>query len=114
MSQLIRTLIVDDSAFVRKVVRETLSRSPFIDVVGTARDGQEALEMVEQLRPDVVTCDLQMPRLDGVMFVREQMARKPLPILILSASPQDAEGTLEAIHAGAIDFVQKPSALANN
>lgn len=114
MSQLIRTLIVDDSAFVRKVVREMLSRSPFIDVVGVARDGQEALEMVEQLKPDVVTCDLEMPRLDGVMFVREQMSRQPVPILILTASPEDAERTLEAIEAGAIDFMQKPSALANH
>ena len=114
MSQLIRALIVDDSAFVRKVVREMLSRSPFIDVVGTARDGEEALEMVEQLRPDVVTCDLQMPRLDGVMFVREQMSRRPLPILILSAFPEDGERTLEAIEAGAIDFMQKPTALANH
>jgi two-component system, chemotaxis family, protein-glutamate methylesterase/glutaminase len=114
VSQLIRTLIVDDSAFVRKVVREMLSRSPFIDVVGTARDGDEALEMVEQLKPDVVTCDLQMPRLDGVMFVREQMSRRPLPILILTASAEDGERALEAINAGAIDFMQKPTALANH
>ena len=114
MSQLIRTLVVDDSAFVRKVVREMLSRSPYIDVVGVARDGDEALEMVEQLRPDVVTCDLQMPGLDGVRFVREQMSRRPLPILILTASPEDGERTLEAINAGAIDFMRKPTALANN
>ena len=113
MSQIIRTLIVDDSAFVRKVVREMLSRSPYIDVVGTARDGDEALEMVEQLRPDVVTCDLEMPRRDGVMFVREQMSRRPLPILILTASAADGERTLEAMDAGAVDFMQKPSALAN-
>jgi two-component system chemotaxis response regulator CheB len=113
MSQLIRTLIVDDSAFVRKVVREMLSRSPFIDVVGTARDGDEALEMVDQLRPDVLTCDLEMPRRDGVMFVREQMSRRPLPILILTASAQDGERALEAMEAGATDFMQKPTALAN-
>jgi two-component system, chemotaxis family, protein-glutamate methylesterase/glutaminase len=114
VNNLIRTLIVDDSAFVRKVVREMLSRSPFIDVVGAARDGEEALEMVEQLRPDVVTCDLQMPRVDGVTFVREQMSRRPLPILILTASAEDAAGTLEAMQAGAVDFVRKPSALAND
>ena len=113
MSQLIRTLVVDDSAFVRKVVREMLSRSPYIDVVGTARDGEEALELVEQLRPDVVTCDLQMPRLDGVRFVREQMSRRPLPILLLSASAEDAEQTLQAMEAGAVDFVRKPTALAS-
>ena len=113
MSQLIRTLVVDDSAFVRKVVREMLSRSPFIEVVGVARDGEEALEMVDELKPDVVTCDLQMPRIDGVRFVREQMSRRPLPILILTASAVDAEATLEAIEAGAVNFVQKPTALAN-
>lgn len=111
-ARIIRTMIVDDSAFVRKVVREMLSRSPFIEVVGTARDGEEALRMVEGLKPDVVTCDLMMPRVDGVAFVRAQMARAPLPILILSASPQDAEQVMGALDAGAVDFVRKPTALA--
>jgi two-component system chemotaxis response regulator CheB len=109
----IRTLIVDDSAFVRKVVRDMLITSPDIDVVGMARNGEDALEMVEQLKPDVVTCDLVMPELDGVGFVRKQMTRRALPILILTASPQDAERVLEALQAGAVDFVQKPTALAN-
>jgi two-component system chemotaxis response regulator CheB len=111
---LIKTLIVDDSAFVRKTVREILSRVPQIDVVGMARNGEDALEMVDELKPDVVTCDLTMPELDGVGFVRKQMARKPVPILILTASPQDAELVLEALDAGAVDFVQKPTALAND
>jgi two-component system chemotaxis response regulator CheB len=110
----IRTLIVDDSAFVRKVVREMLSSSPEIEVVGQARNGEEALRMVEELKPDVVTCDLLMPELDGVGFVRRQMARQPVPILVLSASAQDAEQVLEALDAGAVDFVQKPTALANH
>jgi len=114
MTPLIRTLIVDDSAFVRNVVREILSRSPLIEVVGLARDGQEALEMVEELQPDVVTCDLIMPRMDGVQFVRRQMERRPLPILILTASPMDGQGVLDAIEAGAVDLVRKPSALANH
>ena len=113
MSEIIRTLIVDDSAFVRKIVRQMLSRSPYIEVVGAARDGNEALEMTEALEPDVITCDLTMPHRDGVEFVREQMSRKPVPILILSASPQDGEKVLEAMEAGAVDFLQKPSALAN-
>lgn len=111
---LIRTVVVDDSAFVRKIVREMLSRCPFIEVVGAARDGEEALEMVAALKPDVVTCDLTMPRLDGVGFVRQQMARRPLPILILTASPQDGEMVLEALNAGAVDLVQKPTALATD
>ncbi|HUR57660.1 MAG TPA: response regulator, partial [Opitutaceae bacterium] len=114
MSQIIRTLVVDDSAFVRKIVKEMLQRSPLIEVVGTARDGAEALEMVEELRPDVVTCDLLMPTLDGVGFVRAQMARRPLPILILTAASQDAEQVLGALEAGAFDFVQKPNALATD
>lgn len=112
MGTLIRTLIVDDSAFVRKIVREILSKSPFIEVVGMARDGEEALEMVQQLNPDVVTCDLQMPRMDGVEFVRRQMERKPLPILVLTASPEDGEQVLQALEAGAVDLVKKPNALA--
>ncbi len=114
MSQTIRVLIVDDSAFVRKVVREMLSRNGAIEVVGAARDGEEALELAESLRPDVVTCDLMMPRLDGVGFVREQMARRPVPILILTASPEDGEQVLVALGAGAVDLVQKPTALATD
>ena len=113
-SSVIRVLIVDDSAFVRKVVREMLLRSPFIEIVGMARDGEEALEMTAALSPDVVTCDLTMPRLSGVEFVRAQMERLPLPILILSASPADGEQVLEAIDAGAVDFVRKPTAKATD
>lgn len=108
----VRTLIVDDSAFVRKVVREMLSRSPFIEVVGIAHDGEEALRKVVDLKPDVITCDLAMPRLGGVEFVRQQMARQPIPIIILSASPADGHEVLDAMAAGAVDFVRKPSALA--
>jgi two-component system chemotaxis response regulator CheB len=114
MNKLIRTLIVDDSAFVRKVVREMLSRSPYIEVVGAARDGKEALELVEELKPDVVTCDLMMPVMNGVEFVREQMARRPLPILILSVAPENGQEALDALEAGAADFVKKPTALASN
>ena len=114
MSQLVRVLVVDDSAFARKVIREMLSRSPYVDVVGTARDGAEALEMVEQLKPDVVTCDLVMPRMDGAVFVREQMRRRPVPVLIVSIAEQDAEQALAALEAGAVDFVQKPTALASD
>jgi two-component system chemotaxis response regulator CheB len=113
-SQIIRTLVVDDSPFVRKVVREMLSRSPFIEVVGMARDGEEALEMTADLKPDVITCDLTMPRVGGVEFVRKQMSRTPIPILLLSASSADADIVLEAIDAGAVDFVQKPTARATH
>jgi two-component system chemotaxis response regulator CheB len=111
---LIRVLIVDDSAFVRKVVKEMLGRSPFIEVVGIAHDGEEALRKAADLKPDVITCDIMMPKMNGVEFVRQQMARQPIPILILSASPADGELVLNAMEAGAVDFVQKPSSLASD
>ena len=113
MDRVLRVLVIDDSAYVRKVVREILSRSPFVEVVGTARDGREALDLVEQLDPDVITCDLMMPELDGVGFVREQMQRRPVPIVIMSIANETAEAALTALDAGAIDFVQKPTALAS-
>jgi two-component system chemotaxis response regulator CheB len=113
MDRVLRVVVIDDSAYVRKVVREILSRSPFVEVVGTARDGREALDLVEQLNPDVVTCDLNMPELDGVEFVRQQMQRRPLPIIIMSVANETAEAALTALDAGAIDFVQKPTALAS-
>ena len=112
MDRVLRVLVIDDSAYVRKVVREILSRSPFIEVVGTARDGREALDLVERLEPDVVTCDLIMPELDGVGFVREQMQRRPVPIIIMSVAKETAEAALTALDLGAVDFVQKPTALA--
>ncbi|HKR23470.1 MAG TPA: chemotaxis-specific protein-glutamate methyltransferase CheB [Pyrinomonadaceae bacterium] len=113
MDRVLRVVVIDDSAYVRKVVREILSRSPFVEVVGTARDGLEALDLVERLDPDVVTCDLIMPELDGVGFVREQMQRRPVPIIIMSIANETAEAALTALDAGAIDFVQKPTALAS-
>src|SRR5215218_8967539 len=114
MDRVLRVLVVDDSAYVRKVIREILSRSPFVEVVGTARNGREALDLVEELDPDVVTCDLIMPELDGVGFVREQMQRRPVPIIIMSVAKETAEAALTALDAGAIDFVQKPTALASD
>lgn len=113
MDRVLRVVVVDDSAYVRKVIREILSRSPFVEVVGTARDGREALDVVEELDPDVVTCDLIMPELDGVGFVREQMQRRPVPIIIMSVAKETAEAALTALDSGAVDFVQKPTALAS-
>ncbi|CAN5449573.1 chemotaxis response regulator protein-glutamate methylesterase [soil metagenome] len=113
MDHLVRVLIVDDSAFVRKVIKQMLSRSPFLDVVGVARDGAEALELVEELRPDVVTLDLNMPQSDGLSFLRQQMARRPVPVLIVSIASRNGEQVLQALDAGAVDVVQKPTALAN-
>jgi two-component system chemotaxis response regulator CheB len=114
MPEIIRVLVVDDSAYVRKVIRQMLSRSPFIDVVGAARDGKEALAMAAELQPDVITCDLIMPELDGVGFIREQMQRRPVPIVVVSVASESGELVLSALDAGAVDFVQKPTALATD
>jgi two-component system, chemotaxis family, protein-glutamate methylesterase/glutaminase len=114
VSPIVRVLVIDDSAYVRKVVTQMLSRSPFIEVVATARDGKEALELAEQLRPDVITCDLNMPEMDGVRFVQVQMARRAVPIVIMSIANRAGEQVLAALDAGAIDFVQKPTALASD
>jgi two-component system chemotaxis response regulator CheB len=114
MNKVKRVLVIDDSAYVRKVVTQMLSRSPFLEVVGTARNGKDALEKVEQLNPDVCTCDLIMPEMDGVEFVREQLKRRHLPIIIMSIASETAEMTLTALEMGAIDFVQKPTALATD
>jgi two-component system chemotaxis response regulator CheB len=113
-NSVIRALIVDDSAFVRKVVREMLLRSPFIEVVGIAHNGHDALEKAARLKPDVITCDLTMPSMNGVEFVRRQMAVAPVPILLLSASEADGPLVLEAMEAGAVDFMQKPTARASD
>ncbi len=112
MERALRVLVVDDSAYVRKVMREMLSRHPALEVVGTARDGDDALQQVAQTHPDVVTCDLIMPGTDGVEFIRRQMAVRPLPIIVVSIAPDSSERVLSALDAGAVDFVQKSTALA--
>ena len=114
MNQIVRVLIVDDSAYVRKAVRQMLSRSPFIDVVGAARDGEEALELVEQLTPDVVTLDLTMPRSDGIDFLKKQMASRPIPVIVLSAASESGALVMQALDAGAVAVMQKPTALATD
>ncbi len=114
MNQIIRVVVVDDSAYVRKVLKEMLSRSPFLEVVGTARDGEDALDVVARLQPDVVTCDLIMPGVDGVEFIRRQMAIRQVPIVVVSIAAEESERVLSALDAGAVDFVQKPTALATD
>ncbi len=114
VASIVRVLIVDDSAYVRKMMAQMLTRSPFVDVVGTARDGKEALELASTLDPDVITCDLNMPEMDGVAFVRRQMATRPVPIVIISVANPSGEQVLAALEAGAVDFLQKPTALATD
>ena len=114
MTNVIRVLVVDDSAFVRKVVSQMLARSPFIEVVGTARDGSEALDMVERVKPDVITLDLMMSPMNGVEFLRQQMARRPIPVVTCSIAHESGALALDAFDAGAVEFVQKPTALATD
>jgi two-component system, chemotaxis family, protein-glutamate methylesterase/glutaminase len=114
VASIIRVLVVDDSAYVRKMMTQMLTRSPFVEVIGTARDGREALELAAELEPDVITCDLNMPEMDGVAFVREQMTRRAVPIVIISVASPSGEQVLAALDAGAVDFLQKPTALATD
>jgi two-component system chemotaxis response regulator CheB len=112
MTARVRVLVVDDSAFARKVLREVLSTSGRIDVVGLARDGLEALEQIASLSPDVVTLDLVMPDLDGVGVLRE-LARIPAPnVVVVSTSDEESELAVEALSLGAFDYVRKPTSLA--
>ncbi|MGE5589061.1 MAG: protein-glutamate methylesterase/protein-glutamine glutaminase [Bacillota bacterium] len=106
----IRVLVVDDSAFMRKVLTDLLNQDPELQVVGAARDGMDALDKVETLAPDVVTLDVEMPRLDGLSTLEELMKRRPLPVVMVSSLTRSgAEVTIRALAAGAVDFVAKPS-----
>jgi two-component system, chemotaxis family, protein-glutamate methylesterase/glutaminase len=112
VKSLIRVLVVDDSAFARKTIKQMLSRSPFIEVVGIAGDGEEAIEKARALNPDVVTLDLMMPGLDGLGFLARQMAEHPLPVIVVTTASGYEDLVLKALEAGAIDFLHKPSMLA--
>jgi two-component system, chemotaxis family, protein-glutamate methylesterase/glutaminase len=107
----IKVLVVDDSAFARKVIREVLSRDAEIEVVGIARDGLEALEKIPQLRPDVVTLDLLMPDLDGLEVLRALPKENPPRVIVVSASAANSDLVIEALQSGAVDLVTKPTPL---
>ena len=109
---MIRVLVVDDSAFARKVIRELLQRQPDIEVIDIARDGLEAMEKVAELKPDVVTLDLMMPNLDGVGVLRALPSTGAPRVVVVSMSDADSELGLEALQLGAVDLVHKPTALA--
>ena len=105
---MIRVLVVDDSAFMRTALSTMLAKDPDIEVVGTARHGAEALDMVQRLDPDVVTMDVDMPVMDGITAVRQIMAQSPRPILMVSSLTREgAHETLQALDAGAVDFIPK-------
>lgn len=110
----IKVLIVDDSAFIRYTLSQALNEHPEIQVVATARDGVEALELIVKFQPDVVTMDVEMPRLDGLSALRQIMANYPRPVVMLSSLTKDgAVETIQALTLGAVDFIPKPSSQAN-
>lgn len=108
---MIRVLVVDDSALVRRLIVTALADADDIEVVGTARDGLDAIDKVDELSPDVVTLDVEMPRLDGLGALREIRAQHPrLPVIMFSTlTERGAAATLEALSRGASDYVTKPS-----
>jgi two-component system chemotaxis response regulator CheB len=105
----VRVLVVDDSALMRKLIPQILARDPAIEVVGTAMDGSFALKKIEELRPDVVTLDLEMPRMDGMETLRQITRTHRVPVIVVSAlTTQGASATFKALALGAFDFVPKP------
>lgn len=106
----IRVLIVDDSAFMRKVLQSIIAADPQLEVCGEARDGRDAVTQTEVLRPDVITMDINMPHMDGLQATEIIMSSNPRPIVVVSSeSREGAEVTLKALDLGAIDFVAKPT-----
>ncbi len=106
----IRVLIIDDSLLIRKVLSEILNSSPDIEVVGTAEDPLIAREMIKELNPDVLTLDIEMPRMDGITFLRNLMRLRPMPVVMISVlTESNAEVTLTALELGAVDFIAKPT-----
>ncbi len=106
----IKVLITDDSQVIRNVLTEILNSSPLIEVVGTAEDPYVARELIKQLNPDVLTLDIEMPRMDGITFLRNLMRLRPMPVVMISAlTESNAEVTLTALSLGAVDFIAKPA-----
>jgi two-component system chemotaxis response regulator CheB len=110
MVRKVRVLIVDDSALVRQILANGLSMDPGIEVAGTANDPYAARDKIVELKPDVLTLDVEMPRMDGVEFLRRLMPQYPVPVVMVSSLTQKGKQiTLESLEAGAVDFVAKPT-----
>lgn len=106
----IKALIADDSAFMRKLIQEILLSSNRIDIIGIARNGEDAIKKIIDLKPDVVTMDIEMPVLNGIEALKIIMKESPVPVVMLSSTTREgAENTLLAIQYGAVDFITKPS-----
>ncbi|BDU68677.1 chemotaxis response regulator protein-glutamate methylesterase of group 2 operon [Geothrix oryzae] len=114
MTATIRILVVDDSPFMRKSLQKMLEEAPDLRVVATARDGVDALEKIQEHQPDIVTLDIEMPRMDGLTCLKKIMADHPMPVLMVSSLTQEgAQATLDALSIGALDFIPKESSFAS-
>jgi len=110
VSNKIRVLVVDDSVFMRKLISDMLNSYDDVEVVAKAKNGEEALSIIDEFPIDVVTMDIEMPVMDGISAINKIMAVKPLPIIVLSAYAESGAGpTIEALQMGAVDFIRKPS-----
>ncbi|MFZ5966570.1 MAG: protein-glutamate methylesterase/protein-glutamine glutaminase [Bacillota bacterium] len=106
----ITVLVVDDSAFMRKVISDIISIDEELQVISTAKNGKEALEKIKAVKPDVVTMDVEMPILDGISALKQIMEESPVPVVMLSSlTKEGADATLRALELGAVDFITKPS-----
>jgi two-component system chemotaxis response regulator CheB len=103
----IRVLVIDDSAFSRQAITRILAASPLVEVVGTARDGEEALRKAIELAPDLITLDLEMPRMDGFTLLRILVSRRPTPVIVISGRGVEGD-VFRALELGAVDFIAKP------
>ncbi len=108
----VSVLVVDDSAFMRRVITDIIESEPQLTVVDTAKNGKEAIEKIRSMRPDVVTMDVEMPIMDGITALKEIMEENPVPILMLSSLTQEgADATVKALGLGAVDFITKPTSI---
>jgi two-component system, chemotaxis family, protein-glutamate methylesterase/glutaminase len=108
MRDLIRVLVIDDSAFSRQAITRMLETSPLVRVVGVARDGEQALRKALELQPDLITLDLEMPRMDGFTFLRLVMSKRPTPVMVISGRAGE-DDVFKALELGAVDFIAKPT-----
>lgn len=105
----IKVLVVDDSELIRQVLTEIISSAPDLGVVGTAEDPYDAREKIKQLNPDVLTLDIEMPKMDGISFLRNLMRLRPMPVVMISTlTAKGAPATLDALEIGAVDYIAKP------
>jgi len=109
LNKCIRVLVVDDSAIVRKILTQELGKHPGIEIVGAAPDPYIARDKIVALNPDVLTLDVEMPRMDGITFLRKLMKHRPMPVIVLSSlTPQGGKTAMEALEAGAVEVMCKP------